>query len=227
MDTYTQTPLSSTGTAPVNADVPPTAAQKSSWHDVITRWEKVVNAWAHNLQLLKSKAEIAKASPELQKEYNATLAQAGAVQQRIDEVNAALGDVVAWLQGKWADIKNVWAYVSGQVSQLFGYHPPQQVQLGELGQLVIISIAVVSAAIAWVGNKSLDTYQMNKKLDTVKSYVDQGYSPQDAAALVNKTTDTGGLFSGLSTTLKWGAGVLFLAGAGYLVYEHYQRQRRA
>jgi len=216
-------------TTPVNADAPPTTAQRSSWADVITRWHKVVAAWQHNFSLLQSKADIAKASPQLQQEYNKAMQQAGAVHSRINEINAALSDVEAWLQGKWTDLKNVWSYVSGQVSQLFGYQRAyvQPVSLGELGQFVIIPIAIVSAAVAWISSKSLDTYQLNKKLDTVKQYVDQGYSPQEAAALVNKTADTGGIFSGFSSAMKWTAAAAFAAAAGYVVYKHYRGQGRA
>jgi len=212
-------------TAPVNADVPPTPSERSKWQDTIARWDSAVSNFLHNDRLLRSKAAIANASPELRKQYEATLSTNQMVKKRIDELNAAIADVQDWLAGAWDKMRNVWAYVSGQVSSLFGYSAPRMrsVSLGELGQAQIIPLAIVAAGIAWVASKALDSYNLNQKLDSVKGYVDKGYTPQDAAAIVQKTADSGGMFSGLSSTVKWGALGVFALAAGYLVWEHYQK----
>ena len=222
MATYDQT-------TPVNADVPPTQADQSNWSDVIGRWQKAVSHFLTNYDLLKSKAAIANASPALKKQYDKALADGQVVKNRIDEINAAIADVEDWLAGKWTAMRNVWAYVSGQVSQLFGYDRAyvQPVSLGALGQAQIIPLAVVAAAVAWVASKSLDSYNLNKKLDSVQSYVNQGYSPQAAAQMVNDTASSGSMFSGMSSALKWGVGLAGLGLAGFLLYQYYEHRKAA
>ena len=218
MATYDQT-------TPVNADVPPTQTDQAKWSDVIDRWQKAVSHFLTNYDLLQSKSAIASASPALKKQYDAAIADGQVVKHRIDELNAAIADVQDWLAGKWTQMRNVWAYVSGQVSQLFGYQRAymQPVSLGALGQAQIIPLAIVAAGVAWVASKSLDSYNLNKKLDTVQSYVNQGYSPQAAAQMVNDTSNSGGMFSGLSSALKWGVGVVVLGGGAFLLIRHYQK----
>ncbi len=211
----------------VNADIPPTTADRSQWDSTILQWKEAVSNFQKNYENLLQRAPIANASPALQRKYQAAMNEAAQAKVRISEIDSALADVQAWLSGAWTSFHNVWSYISGKVSMLLGYEHAMvaQVGLGELGQVIMIPIAVVAVAIAYIAARSMDLYQTNQKLDTVKAYVAKGYTPEQAANAVAKTikTATPGIFSSLDSSIKWLA-VLVLGAGGLYAYVTYQRR---
>lgn len=213
--------------ASVNADVPPTADDRSQWDKTIAQWKEAVATFQTNYENLLRRAPIGNSSPALQRKYRSAMDEAASAKVRIAEINSALADVQAWLSGAWTSFHNVWSYISGKVSMLFGYEHAmiEQVAMGELGQVIMIPVAVVAVAIAYIAARSMDLYQTNQKLDTVKEYVAKGYTPLQAANAVAKTikTTTPGLFSSIEASTKWLA-IAVLLGGGLYVYVTHQRR---
>lgn len=197
---------------PVSAETPPTQQDNTAWYDLIGKWRAAVQNFQTNYQLVASPQDAAAAAtdPDLQAKYQAVLADAQTVNQKIQDIDAALSDVQAWLSGAWDTVKGWWESVSGGVSQLFGYSPRvipgRAVQLGGLGVVWLIPLSVVAAGIAYVAGKAMDLYQTHQQLAAVQTYVNQGYTPAQAAAAVAQAAPAGGLFSGISDTVKWVVG---------------------
>lgn len=212
--------MSSTGASMQVNDVAPTATQKVQWYDILGQWRQAVADFDNNLAAVQSQAgnisNLQTAYPSLYSEYQKVMANVPAVQSRISELNSAITDVEAWLSGAWNDVKGAWAYVKTSVTSLFGLSCPtdQRSQgLGSLGQWQLVPLAVVAAGAAYVAAQAMDLYNVHTKLAAVQSYIAKGYTPAAAAALVAKTTSTGSIFSGISTTLQYSILALLAGGA--------------
>jgi len=210
-------------------DVPPTSSQKVAWYNILGQWKQAVTDWNTNLAAAQSQSSVAASiktsDPTLYKEYTTLMASVPAVQSRIDELGGAIADVDNWLNGAWQDVKGAWSYVKTSVTSLFGYSAQRRqdawnnsplAQLHGLGQWQLVPLAVVAAGAAYVAAKALDLYKVHTKLAAVQKYVAQGMSVTAATALVQSTSSSPGLFSGLTTTVKYSA-IALLAG-GVLLY---------
>lgn len=206
-------------------DVPPTSSQKVAWYNILGQWKQAVTDWNTNLAAAQSQSSVAASiqtsDPTLYKEYTTLMASVPAIQSRIDEMDGAIADVDNWLAGAWTDVKGAWSYVKTSVTSLFGYQAQRRQDawrgaMGDLGQWQLVPLAVVAAGAAYVGAKALDLYKVHTKLAAVQKYVAQGMSVTAATALVQSTASSPGLFSGLTTTVKYSA-IALLAGA-VLIY---------
>jgi len=216
--------LSSSAPATLINDVPPTAAQKVAWYNVLGQWKQAVGDFETNLAAVKSQsataASIKSSNPTLYAAYTSALASAPTVQARIGELSGAITDAENWLKGAWQDVTGAWTYVKTNVTALFGLRG-----MAGLGQWQIVPVAVIVGAVAYVGSEAMHLYNVHTKLALVQSYVAKGYTPAAASALVAKLSPSSpSLFSSLSSTMKYGA--ISIAGIGALYLFMTLRKKR-
>ena len=88
--------------------------------------------------------------------------------------------------------------------------------------LAPVLIAVVTAAIAWIGSWLADAYVVDRKLDAVENLTAQGVPISEAGAIIAERGDPGALeiFAG-----RAGMGVALAGLAAVVLYFFFEKKR--
>lgn len=154
---------------------------------------------------LRDKRAAAMRDPKLQAEWNALIGEAAKVEVKISDTQKAINSAVTWVGGFFG-IDNV------QNSMRNGF--------GELGLWPYV-IALVAGAVAWLTSWIGKGYILDRKLDSVESLVGQGYSPSQAASVVN--AEQGTFLTELGGGL--GKGLAFAGVAAMVLYFFFEKTR--
>jgi hypothetical protein len=215
-------------TLPIRSDTNPDAAATGSYLDISGKWKRTVANFKANYNLLaQDGANIARLDPVVQANYQKTMASMSSVNKFIGSIDGAVADAEAWATGAWDKIKGWYGSASGYISNLLGYEQAQmeQVNLGDLGIVWLIPVAVIASGVAYVAGKALEAYQVHNQLAAMTGYVAKGYTPAQAAAAV-KASQPGGIFEGASALVKnlMIAGVVL--GGGFLVWKFFLKGKK-
>jgi hypothetical protein len=183
--------------------------EQSFWGEVEKFKRKADEAYTL-WQKLRAKRQAAASNPGLQAEYDDVMNEAENITAKVSDVER----VTAQIKGGVYETITSWF-------GLEGLNTAKQ-QLGQLGFLPVIAIALVTAAIAWLGTWIVKGNIIDRKLTAVESLIGQGVSARDAGALVEEKGDPG-VFGNLFSNI--GTGIAFAGVAAGLLYFFYEKKR--
>jgi hypothetical protein len=161
-------------------------------------------------QRLRAKRQAAASNPALQAEYNDVMNQA-------ENITSKMSDVERVTNAAKAGIYET-------VTEWFGLEGVNNLKrnLGELGFVYVAAIALVAAAVAWLGTWVVKGQIMDRKLTAVENLIAGGVSPGEAGALIEEKGDPGpmaALFGNLGT------GIAIAGGVAMLLYFFMEKKR--
>ena len=183
------------------ADVIATEQQSAEWWNLVARFRQAAAQVDDVLSRLRSQEAAARTSAALSAEYDEVMARASSLRATIADYLGRIDAAVQWLKGAGA-----W------ISEAFG--------LNGLGALpALIGIGAIAAALAAVTKFLTDAWALSKRIEEQQRLEARGLSPQDAAAVIERTTTA----SASSQWLKWLAGAAAVGVVGWLVVNHRRR----
>ena len=176
-------------------------SERISWLKAVTDFDETYKKFFKNYNgLLAQRNYILTQHPELALDYEDLVDRANETADKLATINNTVNKVKVWLSGSWSRIKSV-----------FGFDG-----LGAIF-LVAIPIAAVVAAIAAAGYVINDMYQFGKRIEMYKDAEAKGATPQQAAAVVDRTLGPpgSGIFGtgGIMGNIKW----LIVGGIALLI----------
>ena len=198
-----------TQSIPDAPNVPLDSQERTFWGEVDKFKRKADEAY-QLWQRLRDKRAAAVTNPALQAEYDDVMAQGESIGAKISDVER----VTAQIREGIGERITSWF-------GLEGYNHAGR-QLGQLGFIQFAAIALVTAAIAWIGSWIGKAYIVDRKLDAVQGMINAGVSPREAGAIVEEKGDPGALalFAG-----NLGTGVA-VAGVAALVLWFFLEKKR-
>lgn len=192
----------------------------SQWARFLTDFPGAYKAFQDNRAGLTSIAAYVQRHPELQASYSALVARSNALQPKLAELKSVYDNVSGFFKGAGKVYGTAVDATSRAIESVANTiaSARKALGLGELGIAPIIvaigagvALATLSALVAWV----TDTYKFSKRVNTMMELEQRGYSPEQAAALVNNVlgkppADKGGL-SETVNQIAWIAGLGLLA----------------
>lgn len=198
-----------TQSIPDAPDVPLDSQERTFWGEVEKFKRKADEAYTL-WQRLRTKRQAAVTNAALQAEYDDVMAQGENIGAKISDVERMTAQV---REG-----------VGERITSWFGLEGYNHAgrQLGQLGFVQFAAIALVTAAIAWIGSWVGKAYIVDRKLDAVQGMIADGVDPRQAGAIVEEKGDPGmlAMFAG-----NLGTGVA-LAGAAALVLYFFMEKKR-
>jgi hypothetical protein len=187
---------------------PQTSEEKTFWGEVDkfkAKADEAYRVW----QGLRAKRQAAASNPQLQGEYDQVMDRAEGMTAKVSDVEKAVASVR----------EGVAETITGWFG-LEGYRHAAR-KLGGLG-LAPVLIAVVTAAIAWIGSWLADAYVVDRKLDAVENLTAQGVPISEAGAIIAERGDPGALeiFAG-----RAGMGVALAGLAAVVLYFFFEKKR--
>lgn len=190
-------------------DVPLDSQERTFWGEVDKFKRKADEAYTL-WQRLRAKRAAAVTNAGLQAEYDDVMAQG-------EDIGAKISDV----ERMTAQVREG---IGERITSWFGLEGVNHAgrQLGQLGFVQFAAIALVTAAIAWIGSWIGKAYIIDRKLDAVQGMIADGVSPREAGAIVEEKGDPGALalFAG-----NLGTGVA-VAGVAALVLWFFLEKKR-
>jgi len=154
-------------------------------------------------QRLRGMRQAAARDPEALAEWNRLMGQADGVQAKVSDVEQAIQDAKAW------------------AGSLFGYNGAQMRNgMGDLGAWFVV--ALIAGAIAWLGTWLTDAYLLDRKLTYQENLINQGISPERAAATARDETN-GGFFPAFGEGI--GKGLILAAAVGLGLWFMLEKKR--
>ncbi len=210
---------------------PPTPAQATAWYNVIGQFNNVFDNFNTNYHALLQQANyVYTQHPELKSTYDNLVNTGSKNWTDLYNIKTDIATVQQWLSGALTTVENTASNVASSVSSsvssaitsaenwynnTFGDLPPQRSGLGIIP--VLITIAVVAAAIAAATIWLTDAYKFSQRLKALQTAEDKGATPAQAAAIVNQTLgppgSSGTIFGINVTWVMVGAGILILLPA--------------
>ena len=132
-------------------------------------------------QKLRAKRQAAATNSALNAEYNDVMNEGEKIASKISDVERVTNQVKSG--------------VSETITSWFGLEGYQNAArgLGQLGFIQLAAIALVTAAIAWLGSWVVKGNIVDRKLTAVENMIAGGVSPSEAGALVEEKGDPGPL----------------------------------
>ncbi len=161
-------------------------------------------------QRLRAKRQAAQSNPELNAEYDDVMQQGENITTKISDVERAAAAVRKGL----ADTITGWF-------GLEGYHHAAR-QLGQLGVIQFAAIALITAAVAWLGSWVVKGNIIDRKLTAVENLHAQGVSISDAGDIIAEKGDPGplqALFGNIGT------GIAVAGVVGLVLYFFMEKKR--
>lgn len=157
------------------------------------------------LDSLKSYAQL---RPELKAEHDALTARGQMIKATVETITRTVDQVTGFFSDAWSG-------ASGAVKRFFGLGllPPTN-----LGALPLIPIAAISGAMVYMGKYVSDVYLFERRATEQQRLEAKGLTPQEAAAIVSQTANTGdggGLLDDVLGDLKT---PIILGGAAWLFF---------
>lgn len=172
---------------------------------------KVKSAEAYALwQKLRAKRQSAATNAALQAEYNDVMNEAENITSKFSDVERVTNAAKAGIYETVTD----WFGLEG-VNNLKN-------NLGQLGFIYVAAIALVSAAVAWLGTWIVKGQIMDRKLTAVENLVAGGVDPRTAGALIEEKGDPGpmaALFGNIGTGIA-------VAGIGAMLLYFFMEKKR-
>ena len=170
-----------------------------NWYDVITKFKRYVREFATKYDNLKSINIDAGKYPQLHAEQLDLLRRGTLIKDKIRSVTGAVDQAWNWLQSQ------------------FGFKGVNE--LSSLGLPIIpivVVVGIVSLLIKWIFDYDLAL----KKYDETQRLEQRGYSPTQAAQIIDKIHGDKGIFN-----LGKIGPVVFIAGLGLLAYMNRDKLR--
>lgn len=190
-------------------DIPMDSDERTFWAEVERFKRKADDAYTL-WQKLRAKRQAAASNASLNAEYNDVMNEGENIASKMSDIERVTNQVK---QGMLETVGG-WFGLEG-VNHLKG-------QLGQLGFVYLAAIALVSAAVAWLGSWIVKGQIIDRKLSAVENLIAGGVSPAQAGALIEEKGDPGpldALFGNLGTGIAV-AGVI-----GMLLYFFMEKKR--
>lgn len=172
-----------------------TASEKAAWFDLLGKWRKAASDFEQAQAWLASQASfMAAQSPAIRAEYQDKTQKAATLKARIMQVSGALRSVESWLKGAYTSVVQPWERAGVSIREWLG--------LGAVPAL--IPFAVVGAALAAVSYFLVDFAKYRTKLTELRRLQEQGYTPEQAAAMLERI-EPKGILGGMQGVLLAGA----------------------
>lgn len=202
---------------------PPTAAQATAWYNVIGQFNDLFDKFNTNYHALIQQANyVYTQHPELKTTFDDLVNRGSSEWTTLYNMKNDISTVQQWLSGALTSVENVASNVYGTVSSnvqsavqsaenwyssTFGeIRPRNNRTMNGLGIIpVLITIGVVSAALAVAAVWLSDAYTFSQRLKALQSAEDKGATPAQAAAMVNQTLGPPSSSSGtlFGINVKW------------------------
>ncbi len=194
-------------------DVPPPGTvepdEREFWAEVDkfkAKADEAFQLW----QRLRAKRQAAQSNPALNAEYTDVMEQGENITTKISDVERAAAAVRKGL----ADTITGWFGLEGY------QHAARQ--LGQLGVIQFAAIALITAAVAWLGSWVVKGNIIDRKLTAVENLHAQGVSISDAGDIIAEKGDPGpltALFGNIGTGVA-------VAGVAALVLYFFMEKKR-
>lgn len=190
-------------TAPMDTD------ERTFWAEVERfkgKADEAYNLW----QKLRAKRQAAASNPALQAEYDDVMASGENIATKMSDVERVTN---AAKQGVYETVTG-WFGLEGLNNM--------KSQLGQLGFIYVAAIALVSAALAWLGTWIVKGNIMDRKLTAVENLIAGGVTPAEAGALIEEKGDPGpfaALFGNIGTGIA-------IAGIGAMLLYFFMEKKR-
>lgn len=170
-------------------DIPMDTDERTFWAEVEKFKRKADEAYTL-WQKLRAKRQAAATNAALNAEYNDVMNEGEKIATKMSDVERVTSQVK---QGMLETIGG-WIGLEG-VNDL-------KREVGQLGFIQLAAVALVTAAIAWLGSWIVKGNIVDRKLTAVENMVASGVSPREAGALIEERGDPGplnALFGNLGT----------------------------
>lgn len=183
------------------AEIIATEQQSAEWWNLVAKFRQAAGQVDQVLARLREQEPAARGSAALSAEYDEIMGRASSLRATIADYLGRIDSAVQWLKGAGA-----W------VSEAFG--------LNGLGAIpALIGIGAVAAALAAVTKFLTDAWSLSKRIEEQQRLEARGLSPQEAAAVVERTA----IASAGSQWIKLLAGGVALGVVGWLIVNHRRR----
>lgn len=190
-------------------NVPMDTDERGFWAEVDRFKSKSAEAYAL-WQKLRAKRQAAATNAALLAEYTDVMNEAENITTKFSDVervtNAVKGGIYETVTG--------WFGLEG-VNNLKN-------NLGQLGFIQLAAVALVTAAVAWLGTWIVKGNIMDRKLTAVENFIRDGVDPSTAGALVEEKGDPGpmaALFGNIGTGIA-------VAGIGAMLLYFFMEKKR-
>lgn len=146
--------------------------EQKNWMDTLTDYKAKAAEFAALYDDLKAKESRMVKEMKTRDEYQRLVERGGWIQSTITTIGAKVDETLAYLRGLMGNS------VQG------------------LGLVWLIPVAVVAGSVALMGSWISDTYQFNKRFEEIHRLESMGYTPEQAAAIYERTQGQT-FFSGL------------------------------
>lgn len=173
-----------------------TEGQTTEWWNLVARFKEAAARVDQVLDTLRGQEAAARQSPGLSAEYDQVMRRAAELRATIADLLARISGAVDWVRG-----------AGDWFSQTFG--------LSGLGVVpVVIGVAAITAALAAVTKFLTDAWSLSKRIDEQIRLEGQGLTPQEAAAVVERSTQSSAGRQFLVSMIPFGA----IALVGYMIW---------
>ena len=172
---------------------------KSKADEAYTLWQK-----------LRAKRQAAASNPALQAEYNDVMTEGENIAAKMSDVERVTNQV---RQGLLETVGG-WFGLEGYQKAARG--------LGQLGAIQVVLIAVVTAAIAWLGTWIVKGNIIDRKLTAVENMIAGGVDARTAGSIIEEKGDPGpfqALFGNIGTGIA-------VAGIGAMLLYFFMEKKR-
>jgi len=182
----------------------PAAPQSAEWWNLVAQLRDGEAKVREVLARLAQQESAARSNPSLSGEYDAIMSRARSLQATISSYLSAAGAAVDWVKDAAASVKSAFGFEG------LGIVP------------VVLGGAAIAVALALVTKFLADAWALSKRLDEQVRLEGQGLTPQQASAVVYRTTGD----SAASSWLKQLLPVLGIGVAAWFAIDHYTGGRR-
>lgn len=192
---------------------PPETSDEAKFWNEVDKFKAKANEAYELWQELRAKRQAAASNPQLSAEYADVMDKAEDMTAKVSDVEKAVAAVRSGVAGTITGWFGLEGFRNGQ--RALGEH------LHGLGFAPVI-IAVVAAAVAWIGSWVAEAYVVNRKLDAVESLTAQGVPYSEAGQIIVDQGPPGALeiFAG-----RAGLGVALAGLAAVTLYFFFEKKR--
>lgn len=192
---------------------PPETTDEAKFWNEVDKFKAKANEAYDLWQELRAKRQAAASNPKLSAEYEKVMDDAETMTAKVSDVEKAVAAVRSGVAGTITGWFGLEGYRNG--SRALGEH------LHGLGFAPVI-IAVVAAAVAWIGSWVAEAYVVNRKLDAVENLTEQGVPYSEAGQIIADQGPPGALeiFAG-----RAGLGVALAGLAAVTLYFFFEKKK--
>ncbi|MDE2019673.1 MAG: hypothetical protein KGJ13_05010 [Patescibacteria group bacterium] len=168
-------------------------SEAPSWWDFITKFDRTSDSFNENYAALQQLGGyIASNHPELMDQWRSMVAEGAANQKKLSDLRATRDYVYSWLQWLQSGASNIGDFLLSGAQSAYDF-AKRELGLGEYEEglgvvpvaVVVIGSAAAIAALVVIAKWITDAYTFAQRLNALQSQEAKGYTPKQAADIVN------------------------------------------